>query len=72
MVLANAQQSRIVLQTSTILDGKGGILKDQQIVVEGSRIQSVKSGAGAVTYDLKGLTVMPGWDRCARASGLAL
>jgi imidazolonepropionase-like amidohydrolase len=51
----------IVLQTSTILDGRGGILKDQQIVINGSRIQSVKPGAGAATYDLRGLTVMPGW-----------
>jgi imidazolonepropionase-like amidohydrolase len=55
------QTSRIVLQISTILDGRGGVLKDQQIVIEGSRIQSVKPGAGAATYDLKGLTVMPGW-----------
>jgi imidazolonepropionase-like amidohydrolase len=58
---AQPAPNRIVLQTSTILDGKGGVLKDQQIVIEGSRIQSVKPGAGAATYDLKGLTVMPGW-----------
>ncbi len=51
----------IVLQTSTILDGRGGVLKDQQIVINGSRIQSVKPAAGTATYDLRGLTVMPGW-----------
>jgi imidazolonepropionase-like amidohydrolase len=51
---------RIVLQTSTILDGKGGIQKNQQIVIDGSRIREIRSGKGAVTYDLRGLTVMPG------------
>ncbi len=51
----------IVLQTSTILDGKGGTLKNQQIVIDGSKIASLKSGNGKATYDLRGLTVMPGW-----------
>jgi imidazolonepropionase-like amidohydrolase len=51
----------IVLETSTILDGKGEVLKNQQIVIEGSRIQAVTRGKAAATYDLRGLTVMPGW-----------
>jgi imidazolonepropionase-like amidohydrolase len=51
----------IVIQTSTILDGKGAVLRNQQIVVEGSQIKSVGSGQAAATYDLRGLTVMPGW-----------
>jgi len=51
----------IVLETSTILDGKGGVLKNQQIVIEGSRIQVVTRGRSTATYDLRGLTVMPGW-----------
>jgi imidazolonepropionase-like amidohydrolase len=51
----------IVIETSTILDGRGGVLKGQQIVVEGSRIRSVGVGKAAATYDLRGLTVMPGW-----------
>ena len=54
-------QTRIVLQTSTLLDGKGGILKDRQIVIEGSKIVSVSAGKEKPTYDLRGLTVMPGW-----------
>jgi len=49
--------SRIVLQTSTILDGKGSVLRNQQIVIEGSRIQSVQAGTLPATYDLRGLTV---------------
>jgi len=51
----------IVLETSTVLDGKGGVLKNQQILIEGSRILAVTNGKAAATYDLRGLTVMPGW-----------
>ena len=51
----------IVIQTSTILDGRGGVLKDRQIVVEGSKIRTVAAGTAKPTYDLRGLTVMPGW-----------
>jgi imidazolonepropionase-like amidohydrolase len=54
-------QSRIVLRTGTLLDGKGGVLKDRQIVIEGSRIVSVGPASEKPTYDLRGLTVMPGW-----------
>ncbi|HEY6392172.1 MAG TPA: amidohydrolase family protein [Bryobacteraceae bacterium] len=59
--LAQPNASRVVLQTSTILDGRGGILRNQQIVIDGSRIQSVQAGTLPATYDLRGLTVMPGW-----------
>ena len=51
----------IVIQTGTILDGRGGVLKDRQIVIDGSRIRTVAAGSAKATYDLRGLTVMPGW-----------
>jgi imidazolonepropionase-like amidohydrolase len=53
----------VVLQTGTVLDGKGGTLRNQRIVIEGSKIASIGAGGGqgAATYDLRGLTVMPGW-----------
>jgi imidazolonepropionase-like amidohydrolase len=54
-------QDRLVLQTSVLLDGKGAVLKNQQIVIEGDRIVSVGPGKAKVDYDLTGLTVMPGW-----------
>src|ERR1700735_1763424 len=54
-------QDRVVIQTSSILDGRGGVLKNQRIVVEGGRIQSIGPGSGKADYDLRGLTVMPGW-----------
>jgi imidazolonepropionase-like amidohydrolase len=59
--VAAGAQSRIVLQTGTLLDGKGGAFKDRQIVIEGSRIVSVGPASEKPTYDLRGLTVMPGW-----------
>ena len=58
---AQSNTNRVVLQTSTILDGKGGVLRNQQIVIEGSRILSVQAGTLPATYDLRGLTLMPGW-----------
>jgi imidazolonepropionase-like amidohydrolase len=58
---AQAPGGHIVLQTSTILDGKGGVLKDQRLVINGSQIESVGKGSERPTYDLRGLTVMPGW-----------
>ncbi|HMD71092.1 MAG TPA: amidohydrolase family protein [Bryobacteraceae bacterium] len=52
----------VVLRTTNLIDGKGHVLKNKDIVVGGSRISAVRDGAkGAVAYDLSGLTVMPGW-----------
>ena len=59
---AFAQQDTIVIRASTILDGKGGVLRDTAIVVQGSKIVRIDPKAtGGVTYDLKTVTVMPGW-----------
>ena len=55
------QQRRIVIAASTLLDGKGQVLKNTRIVVEGSKIVAIDPKAGPVDYDLSGLTVLPGW-----------
>jgi len=52
---------RIVIAASTILDGKGHVLKNTRIVVEGSKIVAIDPKASPVDYDLRGLTVLPGW-----------
>src|SRR6266536_916229 len=54
-------QKRIVIAASTVLDGKGGVLHNTRIVIEGSQIVAVDPTAGPVDYDLRGLTVLPGW-----------
>src|SRR5580704_11251065 len=50
-----------VIKTTTLLDGKGAILKNKEIVIEGSKISRVADARGNAAYDLSGLTVMPGW-----------
>src|SRR5437588_8413675 len=55
------QSKRIVIAASTVLDGKGHVLRNTRIVIEGSKIISIDPKAGPVTYDLRGLTVLPGW-----------
>src|SRR5262244_1036512 len=59
----SAQESgkRIVIRANTVLDGKGRVLHDTRIVVEGGKIVAVDPKAGPVDYDLRGLTVLPGW-----------
>src|SRR5579872_7125333 len=59
MTISTAQS--IMIKTTTILDGKGHVLKNKQIAIEGSRITGVSDAKGRATYDLSGLTVMPGW-----------
>ena len=58
---AVGQQRRIVIAASTLLDGKGQVLKNTRIVIEGSKIVAIDPKAGPVDYDLSGLTVLPGW-----------
>src|SRR3989442_1766081 len=60
-----APNKRIVIAASTLLDGKGGVLHDARIVIEGAKIVAIETkaepGASPLEYDLRGLTVMPGW-----------
>jgi len=57
------QERPIVLRAATVLDGKGQILRNTIIVVEGGKIARIggELPAGATTYDLTSLTVTPGW-----------
>ena len=51
----------LTIRAGRLLDGKGGALNDVTVTVEGSRIVSVEpSGKGTPTWDLRGLTLMPG------------
>jgi imidazolonepropionase-like amidohydrolase len=52
---------RIVIAAGTVLDGKGHTLRNTRIVIEGAKIVRIDPKAGPVDYDLRGLTVMPGW-----------
>lgn len=52
---------RIVIAASTVLDGKGNLIRNTRIVIEGSKIVAIDPRAKPVDYDLRGLTVLPGW-----------
>jgi imidazolonepropionase-like amidohydrolase len=56
-----ASSERIVIAASAVLDGKDRELHDTRIVIEGSKIIAIDPKAGPVDYDLRGLTVLPGW-----------
>jgi imidazolonepropionase-like amidohydrolase len=65
---SSARPKHYIIAASTVLDGKGGVLHDVYITVEGSRIAAVSpkkpSFAGVAfftDYNLTGLTVLPGW-----------
>jgi len=51
----------IVIKTSTLIDGKGRVLKNQEIVVENGKITRIEDARQKPTFDLTGLTVTPGW-----------
>jgi imidazolonepropionase-like amidohydrolase len=60
--LQTAEQDRpVVLAASTLLDGNGSVRRNTRIVIRGTRITAIDSNAAPVDYDLRGLTVLPGW-----------
>jgi imidazolonepropionase-like amidohydrolase len=60
-VLAASAQSRTVIQAGAVIDGRGGVHQNQQIVIDGGRIVTVGAGKLKATYDLRRYTLMPGW-----------
>jgi imidazolonepropionase-like amidohydrolase len=51
----------IVIHADRVLDGTGKVIAGGTVVVQNGKITSVDAApAGAVTYDLMGMTVMPG------------
>jgi imidazolonepropionase-like amidohydrolase len=59
-----APSKRIVIAVDTLLDGKGHVLHDKLIVMNGAKIVSIDPSipnAPHADYDLRGLTVLPGW-----------
>jgi imidazolonepropionase-like amidohydrolase len=57
---AHAQQA-VTIRAGTVLDGKGGVLRNAVVAVDGSRIVKVGNGAPeTTTYDFPRFTVLPG------------
>ena len=59
MAMLSAQP--ITIRAGTLLDGKGGLVRNTTLVIEGSRIVRIDPSIKDATYNLSSLTVMPGW-----------
>jgi imidazolonepropionase-like amidohydrolase len=56
-----AEPQPITLRAATLLDGRGGVLRNARVTVVGSKITKVEPNAsGPATYDLGAATVLPG------------
>jgi imidazolonepropionase-like amidohydrolase len=56
-----SQEPTVRIRAATVIDGAGRTLRNATIVVRGSKITSIETGAaGTPTYDLGSLTVIPG------------
>jgi imidazolonepropionase-like amidohydrolase len=55
-----SQDQPILLKAPTVLDGKGGVRHNTTVVVEGGTIRRIDASARGATYNLTGLTLMPG------------
>src|SRR5215510_9403451 len=63
MILATSfegQERPITIRVGTLLDGKGGVQRNTNIVVQGSKILKLDPDAANPTIDLRSLTVLPG------------
>ena len=50
------------IHAGTVIDGRGAVLHDVRVTVEGSKIIRVESdNSEPADYDLKSMTLMPGW-----------
>jgi imidazolonepropionase-like amidohydrolase len=60
---ASAQTGTVTIRAASAFDGHGRSVPNATVVVSGGKIIRVESGggrAGAATYDLRGLTLLPG------------
>jgi imidazolonepropionase-like amidohydrolase len=65
-VLGTPGEAPVVIRAGTLLDGRGHVQHDVEIVVQNGKIvrlgkKTDASGKGAPTYDLRRVTVLPGW-----------
>ena len=58
---AQTQKSRVIIGAGKLLDGRGQVLRDTRIIVEGSKIVALEPKASPVDYDLREFTILPGW-----------
>jgi imidazolonepropionase-like amidohydrolase len=59
-IAQRGQQAPMTIRAARVLDGRGGVLPDAVIEVQGSKIMKIDQRSGPVTYDLGAATVLPG------------
>jgi imidazolonepropionase-like amidohydrolase len=61
LLAATALAQPLIIKTGTLIDGKGRVLRNQEITIESGLITRVAPATHKPTLDLSTLTVMPGW-----------
>jgi imidazolonepropionase-like amidohydrolase len=62
LAAATGMAQTTIIRTTTLIDGKGRVLHNQDIAVENGRITRIAASSKSKPgIDLSGLTVMPGW-----------
>jgi len=62
VVTSGAQQAQVTVRAPRVIDGRGHVLANATITIEGSRIVGVEADAGGdADYDLAGVTLLPGF-----------
>src|SRR5687768_1717794 len=51
----------VTIRAARVLDGRGGAVDNATVAIKDGKIASVGAAAGAVTYDLSNLTLLPGF-----------
>lgn len=60
--VVSAQEPRVTVRAPLVIDGKGGVVRNATVVIDGSTIERVDASAtGPATYNLAGLTLLPGF-----------
>ncbi len=59
-VSAVSGQERVTLRAARLLDGRGGVVTNGEVVIDDGSIQTIRSRSGEADYDLTNLTVLPG------------
>src|ERR1041385_3352580 len=60
MLTAQSTPAPVTIRAARVLDGRGKILTDAVVEIQGSKITKIDQRNGPVTYDLGQATVLPG------------
>ncbi|HEX4749666.1 MAG TPA: hypothetical protein VH302_09010 [Bryobacteraceae bacterium] len=61
LAISTVSAQKLVIDTGTIIDGRGNVLHNEKITIEGSKIISIDDAKTPANIDLRNYTVMPGW-----------